>query len=556
MGLCVCLSDSRLAIAQTIPRPDSGQLLPATQAPPPPSSSAPSVVVAPPVEPAPPKLPEARLVVSSISVSGNTVFSEPELLALVADALKSKVETKRGITGTPLSFAELQALADRITAHYRTRGYLLAQAYLPAQEIVQGQVRIAVLEGRISRVNLSNESRHTEGTVKSPLANVPIDTPLYNPTLERGLLLLSDLPGSSVQATLKPGASVGTSELDIQVKDKQLVSGDISLDNQGNRYTGEYRLGAGLKLNSPLRLGDTLDLRLIGAGKGFNYGRLAWQMPLGASDLQVGIAGSAMNYSLQKNFANLQAHGGANTASAYALYPLIRSRFTNLNAQLTYERKNLDDRVDITASVATKTLGSTQIGLSGSRYDNFGGGGLNIGAITLVTGQLSLDAAAQLIDAAGLRTQGSYNKTLLQLARTQRLSDQWNLHGQINGQVASKNLDNAEKLSLGGSQTVRAYPQGEAPVDDGWLTTIEVRYSPSPPWQLALFHDSAQGKLQNSPQAITGNERRLSGSGIGITYTHANGLNMQASLAWRDGDAPTSDSDLSPRGWLRLLQPF
>ena len=551
LALCGVLASSLL---QAAPPPNAGRLLPSVPlTPAPPSGKAP--VLVPPAEKAG-AVPasDARISISEVHITGNTVFSEAQLLALIAPALAPEAGSG---SARQLSFAELEALADQITAYYREQGYLLARAYLPLQDVRAGQLEIAVLEGRVSRINWSNDSRHSDAALDGRLDEVTIDAPLYNPTLERSLLLLSDLPGSEVQATVRPGVSVGTSELDIALKDRKgLFAGNVSVDNEGNPYSGEYRLGAGLTLNSPLRLGDSLNVNLLGGGRDYQYGRLAWQVPLGQRGLAVGLAASSMNYRLGQEFAPLDAHGTAQIGSAYALYPLQLSRFSNVSVQLAFDYKKLDDRIDVLSSAVNRTLGVWQTGLSGSRYDSLGGGGLSTWSLNAVAGNLSLDSAAQAIDAATVRTEGNYSKGMAQFSRTQRLADDWNLYAQIGGQVAQKNLDSSEKYALGGSTAVRAYPQGEAPVDDGWLGTLELRYSPAPNWQASVFNDAAQGRLQHAPVNSAGNQRRLSGAGVGVSYAQTAGLTVQATLAWRTDDAPTADSDRSPRGWLRVLHPF
>ena len=541
------------------PPPNAGNLLPSVPLAPPAATAKTPLDVVP--ETTVPTVPanEARIRVSHIRITGHKAFSEAQLQELIAADLAPEAGAPSdGPSGRRLTFADLQKLAERITAYYREHGYLLARAYLPAQSVEQGQLEMAVLEGRISRVNWSNSSRHADAALNGRLDDVALDVPLSSATLERNLLLLSDLPGSDVQATVRPGVSVGTSELDIAVSDRKgLFSGDVSVDNEGNRFSGEYRLGAGLTLNSPLRLGDSLNLNLIGGGQGYHYGRLAWQVPVGPRGLSLGFAALSMDYRLDKEFAPLQAHGTAQIGSIYALYPLQRSRLANVNMQLAYDHKRLDDRIDLTSSVVNRDLDVWQAGLSGNRYDGLGGGGLTTWSLTAVTGMLSLDSAAQAIDAATVRTEGNYSKAMGQLARNQRLGDNWSLYGLIVGQAAQKNLDSSEKYALGGSSAVRAYPQGEAPVDDGWLGTVELRYSPAPNWQASLFNDAAQGRLQHAPLVATGlNQRRLSGYGLGLSYVESGGLIVQAALAWRTGDTPTSDIDRSPRGWLRLLHAF
>ncbi len=70
--------------------------------------------------------------------------------------------------------------------------------------------------------------------------------------VESPLLQLSDLPGVSVKSTLVPGASVGASDLIVDVSPGQRVTGSIDADNARNRYTGEERLGGTANLNNPL----------------------------------------------------------------------------------------------------------------------------------------------------------------------------------------------------------------------------------------------------------------------------------------------------------------
>ena len=88
------------------------------------------------------------LQVSSFLLSGNTAIADHELLALLVN-----------LQGREVSLGELQVGANRITRLYRERGYPLARAYLPAQEIDAGIVKIAVLEGQYGEVRVLNNTR-------------------------------------------------------------------------------------------------------------------------------------------------------------------------------------------------------------------------------------------------------------------------------------------------------------------------------------------------------------------------------------------------------------
>jgi hemolysin activation/secretion protein len=55
----------------------------------------------------------------------------------------------QGFTGREIGFEALAEAAARITRFYRSRGFLVARANLPAQDIAGGTVRLDIQEGRL-----------------------------------------------------------------------------------------------------------------------------------------------------------------------------------------------------------------------------------------------------------------------------------------------------------------------------------------------------------------------------------------------------------------------
>lgn len=544
-AVAVALWFAQAAMAAQLP--DAGQMLESIKPPLslPPASS--GVLPEPaPARPAMALPADVKVFVKAFRITGSQVFSEAQLLALIADD-----------AGREWSLAELQGLADRITRHFREHGYLLARAYLPAQDIEDGLLTIAVLEGHLGRLEVDNRSLVGDAVAQRQLSDLQPGDAVQAEPLERTLLLLNDLPGVEVRSTLKPGASVGLTDLDVSLAPGPRVAGSLEADNFDNSYTGSERLGANLVLNSPTGLGDTLSLRGLTSGAGMSYGRLAYQVPVGAYATQVGLAWSEMRYELGEDFEALNAHGKASIASAYVLQPLLRSRRTRLNGQLSYEHKVLEDQVEVTDTVIDKTLDVWSLGLSGDHQDGLLGGGAMQYSASLVAGKLELDAASAALDDAGLDTQGTYAKLAFQFSRLQRLTDRFSFKGQVSGQGAAKNLDSAEKFSLGGAYGVRAYPQGEAAADDAWLVNLELRYAPAATWQLFGFYDAGGGRISHSPVAgTTENSRTLSGAGLGVAWSLPADINLQAVAAWRTGAEPTSDNDRSPRLWLQTVKYF
>lgn len=483
-------------------------------------------------------------------ITGATAFSDAELLALVHDRI-----------GRELTLDELNAAAAQITTYYRGHGYLLARAYLPAQDIRNGDVEIAVLEGRLAAVKVDNASRVGASIVGEHVEHIDTSGPLRGQGLERSLLLLNDLPGVEVRSTLRPGATVGTSDLDLRVRGTRGFDGSVDADNYGNRYTGELRAGGTLNVNTPLRRGDLFTLRASTAGSGMTYGRAAWQTPLGGDGLQAGSAWSSLRYELGEDFESLQAEGDARVSTLWAAYPILRSETRNLSVRVAYDDKRLNDRVDAVSTDTRKSLDVWTLGITGDRSDTLGGGGLTTYRLDIVGGRVKLDPRSSAIDqsAGGHDTEGSYGKLALDVSRLQRLNNQWLLYAEISGQVSSKNLDTSEKQSLGGIYGVRAYPQGEASGDAAAIVNLELRWQlPGlPDTQMLAFVDAGTVWVNHSALATDGDNRRsVSGEGLGVQWLWPESFALKAYVAWRSGPEPTADKDRQPRFWMQLAQYF
>ena len=544
------LALSQSAFAQT-PPPAGGQI---QQIPPPPmrDRAAPEIRIEPTTAPVAPAADEARIVVNSLRVTGQTVYSESDLIAIT------------GFTaGKELSLSELRSMAAKIAEYYRSNGYFVTQAYLPPQDIKDGAVTISVIEGRYGTIGLRNESNLSDGLARGVLDGLNSGDPITIAPLENRLLLLSDIPGVNVRSTLAPGVEVGTSDLIVDVAPGRRVTGSVEADNAGNRYTGEYRAGATVNINNPTGHGDVLSFRALTSGSGLKYGRASYQAQVGKATL--GVAYTALEYRLGREFAPLNAHGTVEIASLYGSYPLIRSRNTNLYLLGGFDEKTFQDKVDLTSTVTDKKAHVAWVGLHGNHLDRIGGGGASSYSLTQSFGNLDIETPAALAaDAATARSNGQYQKLAYQVARLQRVTDRLSLYGAINGQVASKNLDISEKMGLGGPYAVRAYPVGEGYSDEGYIANLEARYllpkfSDAIPGQMHLvgFADTATGTTHRQPWTSGPNRRTLSGAGFGVTWVDYNNFAMSAYWAHKLGNAVAqSVPDTNSRVWVQLVKFF
>jgi hemolysin activation/secretion protein len=503
--------------------------------------------------PASPEAAGPRIVVRALHVTGESRFTEAQLIA--ASGFQPRAE---------LDLSGLRAMAERISDFYNRHGYLVAQAYVPAQDIHDGVVTLAVIEGRYGAVGLNNQSRVSSGLARSVLAGLEPGDLVATAPLERRLLLLSDLPGVTVKSTLTPGEAVGTSNLLVDLAPGRRVTGSLEADNAGNRFTGQYRGGATLNLNEPLGWGDVASVRFLTAGSGFNYVRGAYQGRI--QDATVGVAYEHLSYRLGKEFAPLHASGTVDIASLYGSYPLIRSRDTDLYALADFDDRRFKDKVGATSSVTDKSARVAILGLAGDHHDRLWGGGWTNWSANWALGDLDIKTPeVRAIDALTARSNGGYDKLSFDVARLQSVGGgPLSLYGEARGQLASKNLDSSEKMELGGAYGVRAYPEGEAYGDQGYIVTAEAR------WRLArlsqmtdgslsavAFVDHGEVTINKNPWAAGDNSRSLSAAGVGLTWADRHDLLVKVSYAFKLGsERATSAPDRSGRLWVQVSKLF
>ena len=488
--------------------------------------------------------------VNMLQVTGQSIFSDTDLVA-----------ASGFVTGGDFNLRQLRQLAARISAFYNERGYFLAQAYLPPQDLSGGSVTIAVIEGRYGKIGLNNRSSLRDGVARGVLSGVDNGDIVATAPLERRLLLLSDIPGVAVRSTLSPGQAVGTSDLLVDINAGRRVSGSVEADNGGNRFTGAFRFGGSLNLNNPTGHGDLLSVRALASTSGLAYGRAAYQTLVGNST--IGMAFSHVRYELGREFKSLDADGTANVVSLFGSHPLIRSRRANLYALGALEAKFFKDRLGAAETETRRRIKVLSLGLSGNHLDNLGGGGSNVYSIGTSLGDLDIRSPAdRAFDRVTARSNGGYAKLQASVAREQNVAGPLSMYVAARGQIASKNLDSSEKIELGGPYAVRAYPEGEAYGDEGYVATAEARlllpaFALPGRLQLIGFIDVGAIRFAKNPWFDGPNVARRSGIGAGVNWNAPNNFLVQATYAHKlGGRSSTLYDDGDGRFWFRVVKLF
>ena len=498
------------------------------------------IKVAPLDTPAPIVIGEAgiSIVVKRFKFVGNQAESSENLEPLVAAYL-----------GKALTLGQLNEAADAIRRFYRNKGWFLAQAYIPAQSAKNGVIEIAVLEGRIDKITINVAA---DAPISAAYAKRLINASLHagqaisENGIERPLLLLRDVPRVDAKSVIDPGGDVGTATIVVNVvkdPDAPVISGLVEADNYGSRVSGMNRLGGEINVNNPYGVGDQLSLRgFIASAGGNGFGRAAYSLPVGPWGTRVGVSIARLDYVLGQEFAAIKPNGIADVYSVNAAQPLIRSKNANLFVQLIAEKKQLTDQITTPYSSEKSALSSVRLQLNGDARDDFAG--TTLYSLSVMRGNLSLNNAIRQTEdqdaATGAHTNGGFDKLVFSAQRLQQLVPSLNGMFSVSGQITNKNLHPAEKFSIGGENTVRAFPVGELVGDQGYTATTELRYA-IPGLKIGkldvvstLFYDYGQvtQNHDNSLIKTSNNKRTISGYGLGLNLGYGDDALIKLAIAW------------------------
>lgn len=488
----------------------------------------------------------AAIKVAGIRFTGNTVMSEPELQALVAEA-----------NGQSMDLTGLEAVAAKVSKAYRAKGYTVARAYIPAQQSRDGVIEMAIIEGRFGEVIVNKDSPLNADLVRGILnANLCTTDSLdckgqlvTNDASDRALLLLRDIPGMTAQATLEAGKAVGTSNYVVNVKTVKSEAYSVGYDNYGAPSIGKNRLNFSADLNNLTGKGDQLAFDVATMGTKQLTGGVSYSLPVGYMGTRAGIGYAHSVSRLGGSLASANATVMGDSASVYALHPIIRS----LNASL-YVRGAAEvggGKITINGNTTKSDTTTMRLGLSGDKLDGYGG--YNAYGLNSASGHFGDQLSG---------TNGRFNKLGYNFSRQQAIAGGFTLFGSLYGQIANAQLPAGELISIGGPNGVRAYAGGEGGNSVGGVGTLEARYTqvlaPSAGARraslitYALFADRGWSDNFRAPGSAVA-PRAIGGTGVGVTLTSPE-YYLRASLA-RHGNTGIDASQIDPNSksqfWLQ-----
>jgi len=448
--------------------------------------------------------------------------------------------------GKPYNLFELQKVLSVITEHYRQRGYPVARAVLPAQQLKGGALLIEVIEGRVDKVAFTGNRRY--GSERLARWGAPlVGRDVRLDVLEERMLLINDLPGMQARAVLRPGDTYGTTTTEVTVAEDP-VDGRISFNNYGRDEVGENRVDAAIQFNNPLGIGDQLGLQSSVSEHnllklyGINY-----SLPIGVYGTRLAASYTYVDYDVGGDLRALDLSGKSQLASISLSHPLLRSRRENLYATFTV-RSFSGKQYFSGQSLSDNDVTLMEAGLSWNRIHESG----NISSAGLRVSTNFRDSDSGTRDNANLfKVEGEFQHLM-------RLSERWELKLETSAMYSPDALADAERFSLGGPSSVRGYPAAWSLGDRGVFGSVEGRYRfhvAAMPVAFSLFSDAGYVSRKYADTS-TPKSANLSSVGVGLNFSPLPWLRADVAGALPTGDMKSADGHAGGRVWFSLSAMF
>ena len=193
-----------------------------------------------------------------------------------------------------------------------------------------------------------------------------------------------------------------------------LVTGSITMDNYGNRYTGDLRATASIDINDPSAIGDYINALGTKAIEGdLELKKITYNAPVGVSGLRAEGSYSIVDFKIGKELTSTKTAGKAEDFNFNLKYPIYRSVNNSIFTNINYDKKYLFNETNSSVT-SDKELDNYNIGLILQQTDNFFGGGFTQTSLNFTRGDLDLSKVADSLNTdqgtSGYKTNGSFNK--------------------------------------------------------------------------------------------------------------------------------------------------
>lgn len=467
-----------------------------------------------------------------------------------------------GDIGKAISLNHAREMVNGITLRYRKDGYILSEAVIPKQDLVDGVLHIRVIEGFIDKVVIENDNpaRDRRGLIKSYAEKIRQEHPINERTLERYMLLINDLPGVTAKSFIQPSSDTfGAADLVIKVTNKGTDISVIS-DNRGNKYLGPYQEQLGVAENSLAGWGERTTVHVINTipERDIHYWDIQHEEQIDSEGTRLLLFASSTRTNPGDILSPLELVGTSQDFSATVTHPFIRTRIESLALRAVFDAHNTENDA-LGVRLNDDRVRAVRLGANYNISDGLNGS--NIVDTVISQGVPWLNATDDGLERSRPVGKQEFTKVNLDLSRLQNLPYGFSVLTAATGQYTSQPLLISEQMTLGGVGFGQAYDSGEIEGDAGMAGKVELRYGQvvGKAWfdsyQLYSYYDI--GKLYlNQATAGTPSAFSLASTGFGTRANFTSNLSGYTELAFPLTREITSEKTKKPRVFFSLNARF
>jgi len=403
-----------------------------------------------------------------------------------ADSLSAADRTRllKPYIGQCLGVTQLNELLKVITDHYIAKGRVTSRAYLPQQDLSSGHLQVLVVEGKLEGIKGAQGSTVTDRELAMAFPG-KVGAALNLREVEQLVDQLSRLPSKQAQMELTPGSQIGGSEVLVKNQPQKPWRASLSRNNDGQKSTGEQQWGAGLEWDSPLGLADQLILRgghdaISDHQKTSKNSMLYYNVPWGWWNFSYTYNESDYRTYGQTDSYKFKLNGDNENHQLRAERVIHRDDVskTSLNVGLSHLRTN-NYVLDVRTEPSSNRLSELQLGINHGRRIGNAFVNLDLG---MQNGIGLLDAQSQdERDSLGRRQPNSryrkYTATVSYLQPFSLWGESFSFSSLATGQRSEDVLFSPQRMSLGGSASVRGFKDQQLTGDSGGYWRNEVRWA-------------------------------------------------------------------------------
>ncbi len=164
-----------------------------------------------------------------------------------------------------LTSEDLESLRLALTHYYIKKGYINSGAIIPDQGVTDGVVTLNIIEGELSQIEVTGNSRLRASYIQNRLA-LDAGPPVNLNAMQRRLQLLQQDPLiQQLNAELSPGVGPGDSILHVRVDERRPYSVWIGFNNYQSPTVGAERGLIALEHRNLTGYGDRLSVTYAGS---------------------------------------------------------------------------------------------------------------------------------------------------------------------------------------------------------------------------------------------------------------------------------------------------